>query len=40
MFYMDIVALIVNLFNSIRIEQVIQPFDDVVIILLSSTTGV
>lgn len=41
MFYMDsIVALIAKLFNAVRIDQVIQPFDDAVIVLLSSTTGV
>jgi len=39
MIYMDnILAFIANLFDSVRIEQVIQPFEDAVIILLSGTT--
>lgn len=39
MLYMDsIVAFIANLFNFVRIDQMIKPFDDAVIILLSSTT--
>lgn len=36
----SILTFIANLFNYVRGDQVIEPFESAVIILLSSTTGV